>query len=43
VTIDYDKSGGNYLPGSFVQAKIKVRRPDDSPLMPGSFIKIENY
>lgn len=31
------------MPGSLVQAKIKVRRHDNSRLMPGSFLKVNNY
>ena len=38
VTIDFDKAEGNYLPGSNVTAKVKVRKPDGSGLMSGSSV-----
>ena len=42
VTTDFDKAEGNYLPGSDVQAKVKVRKPDGSGLMSGSSVILSN-
>ena len=39
VTVDYDKT--SYVPGDELTAKMKVKRPDNQPLLTGSSIAIK--